>query len=447
MSNGDEEPDAEKTEAAEGSGEPPEPADPEPFAERLDDAADAVDRAETEDDLDRVEATLDEIEADLEDAVFAVEIEDEPEEAEEDEPDEAEEDEDEAEESEEANPRDEFEDRLDDLRADVEDQRGPYRQDVTDALDDAVSTIEDSEWTKEGADSVVDAVGKYVERAGDTLEETFAYDAETPADAAMALASVKDAVNETPLDPDDDAGTIDALLVAAENLSSDLDDAQVWSDLEVREQLRREGFYDVLDPETRKDFPPEWSAIKLYEKAGEFEPILSAMEKLDSDFMEDNILDSIEHEAPTAAYEPVHALAQRRNKQPVRILGRIADERACDTLADFLGGGDVALEQVSLRALGAIGSEESTEPVAQRLAADDPSIRSAAARALGMIGDTRAIEPLGDVLDEDEDDSVRASAAWALTQIGTQKALETAAKHADDRSYIVQVEAEKAAGV
>ena len=439
MSNGDEEPDAEEPEAAEGSGEPPEPTDPEPFAEHLDEAADAVDRAETEDDLDRVEATLDEIEADLEDAVFAVEIEDEPEEAEEDE--------DEAEESEEANPRDKFEDRLDDLRADVEDQRGPYRQDVTDALDDAVSTIEDSEWTKEGANSVVDAVGKYVERAGDTLDETFAYDAETPADAAMALASVKDAVNETPLDPDDDAETIDSLLVAAENLSSDLDDAQVWSDLEVREQLRREGFYDVLDPETRKDFPPEWSAIKLYEKAGEFEPILSAMEKLDSDFMEDNILDSIEHEAPTAAYEPVHALAQRRNRKPVRILGRIADERACDTLADFLGGGDVALEQVSLRALGAIGSEESTEPVAQRLAADDPSIRSAAARALGMIGDTRAIEPLGDVLDEDEDDSVRASAAWALTQIGTQKALETAAKHADDRSYIVQVEAEKAAGV
>jgi hypothetical protein len=447
MSNGDEEPDEEPTEAAEEGGEAPEPADPEPFAERLDEAADAVERAETEDDLDRVETTLDEIEADLEDAVFAVEIEDEPEEAEEDKADEAEEDEDEADEAEEANPRDEFEDRLDDLRADVEDQRGPYRQDVTDALDDAVSTIEGSEWTREGANSVVDVVEKYVGRAGDTLDETFAYDAETPADAAMALASVKDAVNETPLDPDDDAETIDSLLVAAENLSSDLDDAQVWSDLEVREQLRREGFYDVLDPETRKDFPPEWSAIKLYEKAGEFEPILSAMDKLDSDFMEDNILDSIEHEAPTAAYEPVHALAQRRNRKPVRILGRIADERACDTLADFLGGGDAGLEQVSLRALGAIGSEESTEPVAQRLAADDPSIRSAAARALGMIGDTRAIEPLGDVLDEDEDDSVRASAAWALNQIGTQEALETAAKHADDRSYIVQVEAEKAAGV
>jgi len=437
MSNGDEEPEEEPAEAAEEGGEPPEPDDPEPFAERLDEAADAVDRAETEDDLDRVEATLDEIDADLEAAVFAVEIEDE-EEAE---------DEAEDEQEEEENPRDEFEDRLSDLRADVEDQRGPYRDDVVDALAEAVSTIEGSEWTKEGEASVVAAVEKYVERAGDTLEETFAFDAETPADAAMTLETVKETVGETPLDPDDDAGTIDALLVAAENLSSDLDDAQVWSDLEVREQLTREGFYDVITPENLKDFPPEWSAIKVYGKAGEFEPILSAMEKLDSDFMEDNILDAIEHEAPDAAYDQVHALAQRRNKKPVRILGRIADERACETLHDFLGGGDVQLEQTSLGALGAIGSEESTEPVAQRLAADDPTIRSSAARALGMIGDTRAIDPLGDVLAEDDDDSVRASAAWALNQIGTERALETAAAYAGDRSYLVQVEAEKAASV
>jgi hypothetical protein len=438
MSNGDEEPDEEPAEAAEEGGEAPEPDDPEPFAERLDEAADAVERAETEDDLDRVEATLDEIEADLEDAVFAVEIEDEEEDAE---------DEEDEDDEEEENPRDEFEDRLSDLRADVEDQRGPYREDVIDALEDAVSTIEGSEWTKEGEASVVTAVEKYVERAGETLEETFAYDAETPADATMTLGTVKETVGETPLDPDDDADTIDALLVAAENLSSDLEDAQVWSDLAVREQLTREGFYDVINPENLKDFPPEWSAIKAYEKAGEFEPILSAMDKMDSEFMEDNVLDAIEHEAPDAAYDQVHALAQRRNKKPVRILGRIADERACETLHDFLGGGDVELEQTSLRALGAIGSEESTEPVAQRLAADDPTIRSSAARALGMIGDTRAIDPLGDVLADGDDDSVRASAAWALNQIGTERALETAAAYAGDRSYLVQVEAEKAASV
>lgn len=438
MSNGDEDAEDTEDEEADAGEEQPEPDAPEPFAKRLDEAADAADRAETEDDLDRVEETLDGIEADLEAAVFAVEIEDEEDEAE---------DADDDEEEEEENPRDEFEDRLSDLRGDVEDQRGPYVEDITDELDGAVSTVESSEWTEAGDASVVEAVGGYADAAEETLGEPFAYDAANAADAAMALAGIRDAIGDTVLDPDADAEQIDSLLVAAESLSSDLEDAQVWGDLEIREQLRREGFYDVLTPENRKDFPPEWAAIKSYEKAGEFEPILSAMEKFDSDFMEDNILDAIEHEAPEEAYDQVHGLAQRRNKQPVRILGRIGDERACDTLHDFLGGGNVELEVTCLRALGAIGNEESTEPVAQRLAADRPSVRSAAARALGMIGDTRAIEPLGDVLAGDEDDTVRASAAWALNQIGTRRALETAAAYADDRSYIVQVEAENAAGV
>jgi HEAT repeat protein len=70
-----------------------------------------------------------------------------------------------------------------------------------------------------------------------------------------------------------------------------------------------------------------------------------------------------------------------------------------------------------------------------------------AARALGLIGDTRAIEPLSDVLSEDEDDSVRASAAWALRQIGTERALDVASEYTDDDAYLVQAEAEKAAGV
>jgi hypothetical protein len=438
MSNGDEDAEDESAEEADAGGAQPEPDAPEPFAKRLDEAADAADRAETEDDLDRVEETLDGIEADLEAAVFAVELDDEEDEAE---------DADEGEEEEEENPRDAFEDRLSDIRGDVEDQRGPYVEDITDELGGAVSTVESSEWTEEGDASVVEAVGGYADTAEETLGEAFAYDAANAADAAMALAGIRDAIGDTALDPDADAEQIDSLLVATESLSSDLEDAQVWGDLEIREQLRREGFYDVLTPENRKDFPPEWAAIKSYEKAGEFEPILSAMEKFDSDFMADNILDAIEHEAPEEAYDQVHGLAQRRNEQPVRILGRIGDERACDTLHDFLGGGNVELEMTCLRALGAIGSEESTEPVAQRLAADRPSVRSAAARALGMIGDTRAIEPLGDVLAGDEDDTVRASAAWALNQIGTRRALETAAAYADDRSYIVQVEAENAAGV
>jgi hypothetical protein len=428
MSNGDDETDDEN---AGGADEQPEPDDPEPFATRLDDAAAAVENADTERALDTVEETLDGIETDLEDAVFAVEIEDEDEDEEDDE-------------EEEENPRDDLENRLSDLRDEVEEKRGPYLEDVTDDLEDAISTIESSEWAEEGETELYEAAESYAESVGNTIGESFAVTEGSPDEVAADLETIRETISETDLHPDDDADAIDELLIAGDNLSDGVDDATLWSDLEVREQLTREGFYEVLTPENRKDFPPEWAAIKQYEQRGEAEPILSAMDKLDSDFMEENVLDALEHIAPEAAFEQVHALAQRRNKQPVRILGRIGDERACDTLHDFLGGGDVELEQTSLRALGAIGSGESTEPVAQRLAAEDPSIRSAAARALGLIGDTRAIEPLGDVLAEDDEDAVRASAAWALNQIGTERALAAAAEYADDSSYVVQFEAERA---
>jgi len=431
MSNGDDEPgkagdaDAE-TGAKDADAEDPAEFDsPETFTKRLDDAEAALGAAATEPDLDDVEETLGGIGADLDDAEFHVpEPDDEDEEPE--------------------DPRDDLEDRLSDLRTDLEEQRGPYVEDVTDVLEDAETTVTTGEWTERGEGEAAEAVAAFFATAGDVLGESFDLDAEESGAVADTLGDVRETIGARPLDPDDDADAIATLLDAAETLTGDLEDAQVWSDLEVREQLRRQGFYDVLGPENRKDFPPEWNAIRIYEAEGEPEPILTALEKLGSEFMEENALDALEHIAPEEAFDAIHGLAKRRNKQPVRILGRIGDERACETLADFLGGGDVALEKTSLRALGAIGSEDSTEPVAQRLAADNPEVRSAAARALGLIGDTRAIEPLAERLAEDDADEVRASAAWALNRIGTERALAAAAEYADDRSYIVQTEAEKA---
>ena len=432
MSDGDEPEDDGEPAEAEPSEE--ELADPAEFERRLDEAAELVEAAETEDDLDEADETLDGIEADLADAELPV-PEPETEEGEDDEDVEPE------------DPKEEFEDRISDLRGDVDDQRGPYREDITDVIEDAESTITGSEWAEEGETEVAAAVETFFGSAGETLGESFELDAESPEDVAAELGELRETIGDTPLDPDDDAAAIADLLDAAEALTGDLDDATLWTDLEIREQLTREGFYDVLTPEVTKDFPPELSAINVYEKRGEVEPILSAMDKFGSDFMEENILDALEHLAPPEAYDQVQALAQRRNLQPIRILGRIGDERACDTLENFLGGGNVELEKTTLEALGMIGSEDSTEPVAQQLAADNPEVRSSAARALGLIGDTRAIDPLGDVLAEDDADEVRASAAWALNQIGTARALETAAEYADDRSYLVQVEAEKATGV
>ncbi|MFC7072007.1 HEAT repeat domain-containing protein [Halovenus rubra] len=426
MSNGD----SEDTEDADVV----DPADPTVFQTQLDEAAEAVDAADTEAALDEADELLDEVESDLNDATFAVELEDEDEE-------------DENEDEDKDNPRDGFEDRLSSLRDDIEEQRGPYLAEVTDALDSAESTITSSEWAKEGKPDVVTAVNSYVDTATVVLSGSYGGSGETPADAAETLATVREEIADSGFHPDTDESEIQELLDSAETLESELDDVLLFSDLEVREQLRREGFYDVLESENRKDFPPEWTAIKMYEKRGEVEPILSAFDKLGSDFMEENILDSLEHIAPEEAYDEVAGLAQRRNNQAVRILGRIGDERACGTLENFLGGGDVALEKITLRALGMIGSEDSTEPVAKRLGADNVEVRSSAARALGLIGDTRAIEPLADILGSDEADEVRASAAWALNQIGTERALMVAAKYTEDRSYIVQAQAEKATNV
>lgn len=390
---------------------------------RLEEAAETLAAAETEADLDAVAEQLDAVEAALEAADLP-------------EPD------DEDEES----PEDRVGERLSALRDDVAEARGPYVEDVTAALEDAAETLTDAEWTEDGEAAAVAAVETLLGTVNEAADLDLAADGETPADAAEDLATVGETVSGLGLDPDDDAETVAELVAAAETLEADLEAAEVWDDLTVREQLDAQGFYSVLDPKNRKDFPPEWNAVKLYEQAGDVEPILLALEAFESDFMEENALDALEHIAPKAAFEPVHDRAQRRDYQAVRILGRIGDERACETLEDFLGGGDIKLERVTLRALGAIGSTDSTQAVANRLVADSADVRSAAARALGTIGDTRAIDPLADVLAEDDADEVRASAAWALNQVGTERALEVAADYTDDRSYIVQAEAEKAAG-
>jgi HEAT repeat protein len=425
MSNGDDEEAAADDEAADETEESEATAiSPDDLETRLDNAEAALEDAETESDLDAVESTLDDIEADLEAADLP-----EPEDDDEEDPQEA------------------MESRLSALRDDLEEQRGPYVSDVTDIVDDAVTTLRDTRWTESGEPDAVAAAESFGESVDETLDESVTVDADDAEGAADDLEAVSETLSGTDLDPDEDEETISELLETAETLSAELEAAEEWDDLTVREQLDAQGFYDVLESENRKDFPAEWNAVKIYEKGKDVEPILTALDRFESDFMEENILDALEHIAPVEAFDEMHARAQKRAIQPIRILGRIGDDRACETLHDFLGGGDVKLEKTTLRALGAIGSQDSTQHVADRLVADNPEIRSVAARSLGLIGDTRAIEPLSRVLEEDEADEVRASAAWALNQIGTKRALETAGQYADDRSYIVQVEAENAAGV
>ena len=257
------------------------------------------------------------------------------------------------------------------------------------------------------------------------------------------LESAIAAVEAVDLDPDDDAETIAALLEVTDELTSGIEDATAWDDLEVREQLRREGFYDVL--EHVKDFPPEWSALKVHEQRGNVDMVLLALDSFDSGFMEEHCLNALKRMGDPAAIEPMLALAKRRDTDAIAVLGAIGehDEEIVETVMDYVDTGNVDMQAAALRTLGEIGATEAVEPIAQQLISDNETVRSRAARALGLIGDTRAIEPLAERLDDDESDTVRASAAWALRQIGTEEAFEVVEPYAEDRAYLVQAEARR----
>jgi len=422
MSDGDDEsaetPDS-TDETAEEQTEPV--ASPEELDEQLDDVEADLDEAETESDLDAVEEDVDAIEARVETL-----------------PD--------ADEDDEEDPKGDLQDRIDAVREGIEDERGPYGEDVAEELATAAGTIRDTRWTDQGEGEVREAVEARLDELDETLDASVASPTgEDLDDYADAVDGAGETVRNAGLDADEDSETIATLLETAEGLQSDLDDAQEWDDLSVREKLDYQGFYDVLTGKNRKDFPPELSVVRIAERERDPEPILLALDTFDSEFMQENCMMALKRLGPVEAFDEMNERAQRRKFLPIEVLGKIGDPRALDTLLEFIeGDANPPLQRVVLRSVGSIGDEQATQTVADRLVAEDPEIRSGAARALGQIGDTRAIDPLTDVLDDDDDDSVRASAAWALNQIGTEEALEAASDHADARSYIVQNEAQKA---
>lgn len=428
--------------AAEDEAGEAESVDLEAIGDRLDAlAADLEERrtdleaADTEDDLDVVEAALDSLRDDLED----VDIPEPPETDEEDE------DEEPAPEEKLQDRYDDIESDLSDLESDLENQRGPYGEDVVDEITSARNTITGTRWTEEGTAELIEAVDSFLDELNDLLGSsvTLINDGEdVPEQLEASLDSAVEAVENAELDADDDADTIASLLEATDDLESDIDDATEWTDLEIRERMRREGYYDVLDHV--KDFPPEWHALKVHEKRGNVDMILLALETFDSDFMEEHCMEALQRMGPEAAIEPMLQKANRRDQAAMRVLGSIgvADDEVVETLLDYVDS-NPNLQGPAFRALGEIGSEEAVQPIANQLIADEADVRSWAARALGLIGDTRAIEPLATVLEDDESDRVRASAAWALTRIGTRDALEIVADYDDDRAYLVQAEAER----
>ena len=428
MSDGDDESAAESNGTA-GSDEPTD-ATPDTLNGRLDGVESDLDAAGTEADLDEVEAAIDEVAADLDAADLPVPDDDDEE-----------------------DPAETIQSRVSDLREELEAERGPYAADVVDAVGEARSTLTGTRWTDQGRTAVADAVAAFADEVDEVLGANIGDDSEDdagePADPETlveTLDAAVDAVEDAGLDPDDDAEAIAALLDATDGLDAGLEDAQEWDDLETNEQLRAEGFYDVLGH--YKDFPPELSALKEWEKRGRVDMVLLAKDSLQSEFMQGHCMDALIRMADPEAFDEMHQLAQRRNKKAIKALGRMGSgaEAAVDTLIEYVDAdSDPQLQKVTFRALGEIGSGEATQALANKLEMDNDNVRPYAARALGLIGDTRAVDPLADTLESDGVETVRAAAAWALRQIGTREALETAAEYTGERSYLVQHEADLAA--
>ncbi len=416
---------------------------PESVMSRLDDVESTLEAAETESALDEAETTLTTLTNDLEASTL-------PEPADDD--------------DEEEDPIDEIETRIEDLESELDAQRGPYASDAIDILEEATATIEETRWTATGLSTITDAVDETRADITETISGSVSADA-SPAETGVGvddhedehdndeetqlitqLNSCMSAIAEEGLDADEDAATIATLIETAETLTESLENAEEWDDLEVNEQLMAEGYYDVLGH--YKDFPPEWSALKEWEKRGRVDMVLLAKESLQSEFMQDHCMNALVRMADPAAFDEMHELAQRRNKTAIKALGRMGSGAidAVETLSEYIDeDSDPGLQKVTFRALGEIGSPAVTQPLANKLTMENDNVRPYAARALGLIGDTRAIQPLGETLRTDESDDVRAAAAWALRQIGTRHALETAAEHVDERSYLIQHEAERAA--
>jgi len=411
----------EGTDDGPGTIEPLEEVTPEAVQDRLGSIADALEAAETEAEIDAVEEDLDAV-------AGAVEGADLPE------PDDG------------GDPAEELAASIEELRDDIEEARGPYAREVVESIADAAATVRETRWTETGSGEVADAVEAFLSTAGDVVGETAAESRE-PEALATALEEVSTAVEEAGYDPDAHAETIAALVDAASSLEGALDDAEEWDDLQTRDQLRAQGFFDVLGH--YKDFPVEWAALKEHEKQGNVDMILLALESLQSDFLEEHCLEALERLGRRAAtdegIETMIGRAERRDRPAIRILGKMAAAEATDVLVEYVDeDSNPQLQKVTFRALGEIGAPEAVEPLVGKLAMDNDNVRPYAARALGLVGDTRAVEPLARTLDEDESDDVRAAAAWALRAIGTEEALAAAAEHTDARSFVVQTEARKA---
>ena len=130
-------------------------------------------------------------------------------------------------------------------------------------------------------------------------------------------------------------------------------------------------------------------------------------------------------------------------KEAARGLGKMADERACQPLADLYARETIEdVADAAVRALVNLGSW-SVKPLIGLLRSGRAEVRAGAAKALGRLQAPDAVDPLIWLLRAREP-SVRVAAVAALRQIGDERGIDAIAKAVESTDPEVESAAEKA---
>jgi hypothetical protein len=335
---------------------------------------------------------------------------------------------------------------VEELEEAIADARGPDPTDLVEALRATAARVEETRWTDTGEPAVIAAVTEGVATLREAVPDAPHAEPATVAAATAVLTEAADAVAAAALDVDADRETLESIAETVEHLDEAIEGAEEWDDLQKHEQLMAEGFYDVLGH--YKDFPPELSAVRVWEQRGRVDMILLAMETLQSEFMQDHCMAALTRLGDPAALEALEPQLQRRDKAAIAAIGHMGPGGAAvlETLLEYADtDSDPLLQKTTFAALGRIGDAEATQMLADKLVHGPETVRPAAARALGLIGDPRAVAPLGAVLTDAEDPTLRGAVAAALRNIATDAAFRTLAEHTDDPAPVVAQHAAAAA--
>jgi hypothetical protein len=335
---------------------------------------------------------------------------------------------------------------LEEIEEAIADARGPSPAELADAMTAAAATIEGTRWTDRGEPAVIAAVTEAAVAVREVVPDVPVDAPESLTGATEVLSQSATALAAAGFDVDADRETLASIAEAVTMLEEGLEAAEEWDDLQKHEQLMAEGFYDALGH--YKDFPPELSAVRVWEQRGRVDMILLAKETLQSEFMQDHCMAALTRLGDPAALEALEPQLQRRDKAAIAAIGHMGPEGAAvlETLLEYADtDSDPLLQKVTFEALGMIGDEGATQMLADKLVHGPEAVRPAAARALGLIGDPRAVGPLGTILTDAAAPALRGAAAAALRDIATEGALQTLAEHTEDPAPVVAQHAAAAA--